>query len=111
MLDGEIVVIDEEGKSRFELFQKYQRVQRGRLMYYVFDLLYLDGHDLRNLPLLRRKALLKQILPSLPHLAFADHIEEKGAEFFDLASEKASKESSPKMEGLRMSRAERIPTG
>ena len=88
VLDGEIVVIDEEGKSRFELFQKYQRIQRGRLMYYVFDLLYLEGHDLRNVPLLRRKALLKQILPSLPHLAFGDHIEEKGMEFFDLASEK-----------------------
>ena len=40
------------GKARFELLQKYQSTGKGWLIYYVFDLLYLDGHDLRGLPLL-----------------------------------------------------------
>jgi len=43
-----------------------------------FDLLHLDGHDLRGLPLIRRKEILRQILPAVPDLAFCDHIEEQG---------------------------------
>jgi bifunctional non-homologous end joining protein LigD len=57
VLDGEVVALDEEGHSRFEwLFRRNGNRSKGRLIYYVFDLLYLDGEDLRGLPLHRRKA-------------------------------------------------------
>jgi bifunctional non-homologous end joining protein LigD len=68
VLDGEIVVVDQAGKPRFQLLQSYQKTGQGALVYQVFDLLYLDGHDLRNLPLLRRKELLAGLLEQLPNV-------------------------------------------
>jgi bifunctional non-homologous end joining protein LigD len=87
VLDGEVVVVDENGRPQFQLLQDYQRNQQGQLAYYVFDILYLAGHDLRKLPLRRRKEVLKASLPSLPHVALSDHVEEHGKEFFDLISQ------------------------
>ena len=88
LLDGEIVVSDSNGNPSFQLVQNYQRLHEGTLVYYVFDLLYLDGHDLRQLPLIHRKEFLKKILPDLPHVCYCDHIEEKGIAFFDAAVKK-----------------------
>ena len=87
-LDGEVVALDNEGHSRFEWLFARNRQRKGRLVYYVFDLLFLDGQDLRALPLHRRKALLKRVLRNLPGVLYVDHIEEHGKEFFRLASEK-----------------------
>lgn len=87
VLDGEVVVTDESGKPRFQLLQDYQKTKSGHLVYYVFDLLYLAGRDLRPLPLRRRKEILRQVLPRDPHLSVSDHIEEHGAEFFTLVSQ------------------------
>src|SRR3954453_5717033 len=55
VLDGEVVALDERGHAQFQLLQNYQSTGRGQLAYYVFDVLYLDGRDLRDLPLTRRK--------------------------------------------------------
>jgi bifunctional non-homologous end joining protein LigD len=86
VVDGEVSVLDESGKPRFQLLQDYQKSRRGQLVYCVFDLLYLAGHDLRKLPLRRRKEILKQVLPSDPQLIFSDHVEEHGKEFFNLVT-------------------------
>jgi bifunctional non-homologous end joining protein LigD len=88
VLDGEIVALDEDGHSRFEWLLSRNGQRKGRLVYYVFDLLFLDGEDLRALPLHRRKALLKRILKKVPGVLYVDHIEEHGKEFFRLASER-----------------------
>jgi len=87
ILDGEIVVVDEKGLPHFELLQNYQN-SPGELRYYVFDLLFLDGQDLRDKPLLERKKLLKQLLDSIaaPMIMYSDHIIGKGAVFFKKAS-------------------------
>ena len=82
VVDGEVSVLDESGKPRFQLLQDYQKSRRGQLVYCVFDLLYLAGHDLRKLPLRRRKEILKQVLPSDPQLIFSDHVEEHGKGVF-----------------------------
>jgi len=84
VLDGEIVVLDDNGKSRFQLLQEYEE-KKGQLVYYVFDILYLDGRDLRSLPLFRRKEILKQVLPVLPNVRFSDHVEQDGLAFFQAA--------------------------
>ncbi len=83
-LDGEIVVLDKAGKSHFQLMQNYQRTKKGILYYYVFDLLFLDGKDLRELPLIERKRLLKNLLESVPLsiVRYSDHVESKGKAFF-----------------------------
>ena len=89
VLDGEVVALDEEGHSRFEwLFHRNGNRSKGRLIYYVFDVLYLDGEDLRTLPLHRRKGRLKKILRKLPNVIYVDHIEEHGTEFFKIARER-----------------------
>ena len=63
ILDGELVVADEQGKSNFmELKNALSNGEVNRLQYYVFDLLYLNGADTTKLPLLQRKELLAELL-------------------------------------------------
>ena len=50
ILDGEIVVLDDEGIPRFGLLQRFQSNRKGELRYFVFDLLYLNGEDLMRFP-------------------------------------------------------------
>ncbi|KAF0220188.1 MAG: DNA ligase [Geobacteraceae bacterium] len=88
VLDGEIVVVDDRGHPDFQLLQNYRKSGSGHLLYYVFDLLYFQGHDLTGLPLLRRKELLKRILPSVPKIRFSDHVWKEGVLFFNVAKEK-----------------------
>src|SRR5262245_933260 len=53
VLDGELVALDAEGRSRFQLLQNALR-GKARLRYYAFDLLFLEGRDLRDKPLIER---------------------------------------------------------
>lgn len=88
VLDGEIVVLDEQGRSRFQLLQDYRRGNHGQLIYYVFDILHLDGYDLTQLPLVERKRILETILPESSHLKFSDHISEHGLKLYEIARRK-----------------------
>ncbi len=87
VLDGEIVVVDDEGMPDFQALQHYPD-SGGHLLYYVFDLLYFQGHDLTGLPLLKRKEILKKILPASPKIRYSDHVEREGVLFFDVAKRK-----------------------
>lgn len=92
VLDGEVVILDKKGKSQFQMMQNYQRQKQGNLFYYVFDLIYLNGYDLRKLELIKRKALLEKIIEAhdSPHIRFSEHVEEKGIPFFKKALKKHS---------------------
>ena len=57
------------------------------MLYYVFDLLHLQGHDLTGLPLTARKALLKKILPFSPYVKVSDHIVRDGMAFFKVVKD------------------------
>lgn len=85
VLDGEVVVVDENGKADFKLLQNYRKTGQGLLVYYVFDVLYLEGYDLRRIPLQRRKSILREVLPPLPRIKYSDHIEEQGIGLFKQA--------------------------
>ncbi|MCL5071580.1 MAG: non-homologous end-joining DNA ligase [Actinobacteria bacterium] len=102
VLDGEIVVLDKQGRSQFQLLQQYLKYKKEMLVYYVFDILYLEGYELLTLPLITRKKLLKQILSSnhrnakgsnishnmessIKNIKFSDHIEKEGIAFFNEA--------------------------
>lgn len=89
ILDGELVALDEKGVPRFGLLQQrvmitnphdVQRAAKSQpLVYMAFDLLALEGFDLRSLPLVERKAYLKRLLVHAPErLRFADHVLEDG---------------------------------
>jgi bifunctional non-homologous end joining protein LigD len=95
ILDGEIVVLDERGRSDFERLQTRMNVSRPSptlvrqtpVIYYLFDLLYCEGYDLRDVPLLERKNLLRRLLDAGDPFRYCDHQIEKGKELFNLASE------------------------
>ncbi len=88
VVDGEIVAVDEQGQPNFQMLQNYQKSGRGYLLYYVFDLLFFHGHDLTNLPLIRRKDLLAKILPAAGHIRFSDHVWKEGVLFFKVVKDK-----------------------
>ncbi|MCJ8210641.1 DNA ligase D [Mucilaginibacter sp. RS28] len=92
VLDGEIVAEDKEGRASFQELQNYQNSgKKLNLRYHVFDLLMLDGHDVRSLELWKRKELLKALLdsyPQLKQLIYHDHVEGKGAALMETAKEK-----------------------
>jgi bifunctional non-homologous end joining protein LigD len=88
VMDGEIVVVDDQGHPNFQMLQNYQKTKSGHLLYYVFDLLHFRGHDVTGLPLIRRKELLKKVLPSSPKIKFSDHVEKDGVLFFNVVREK-----------------------
>lgn len=85
VLDGEGVVLDASGHPKFQWLQDYPSSNHGELVYYVFDILYYDGHDTTHLPLLKRKELLKKVLPPLPHVLYSEYIENTGKAFFEAA--------------------------
>ena len=85
VLDGEVVVLDESGRSRFQLLQNYRRTGQGHLVYYVFDLLELDGRDLRAEPLRVRRTELASMLSGLPGVVLSEAVEARGIDFFRAA--------------------------
>ena len=62
VIDGELVALDHEGVSHFQLLQNALR-HKAKLQYCAFDLMFQGGEDLRGMPLLERKKRLKSILP------------------------------------------------
>jgi bifunctional non-homologous end joining protein LigD len=87
VLDGEIVALDENGLSRFQYLQNWQRDQQGTLVYFVFDILWLNGYDLTELPLIERKKILQQIIPSNDVIRYSDHVDGAGKKFYDAAKQ------------------------
>jgi bifunctional non-homologous end joining protein LigD len=89
-IDGEVVVPDENGLSSFSSLQRAlsEGDDRG-MVFYLFDLPYLNGQDLRGLPLIQRKQILRDTLfakKANGALAYSDHHEADGADFFKAAS-------------------------
>jgi bifunctional non-homologous end joining protein LigD len=79
VLDGEIVYVGPDGKPRFYDLMR----RRGPQHFYAFDLLWLDGRDVRALPLLERKRLLRGLIPPQPApVLYVDHIAGRGTELF-----------------------------
>jgi len=81
LLDGEVVVEDENGISSFSLLQTDLKEGHDHFVYYVFDILYLDGHDLTGAPLVERKTALAQLLKESSKagvIRYTDHFEAGG---------------------------------
>jgi bifunctional non-homologous end joining protein LigD len=96
VIDGEIVVVDAEGRPSFQRLQRRAQarrttdIQRAALelpaTFYAFDLLAFEGFDLRPLPLVERKRLLQKLLPRAGPMRFVDHIPEQGEAFYQEVS-------------------------
>jgi bifunctional non-homologous end joining protein LigD len=107
ILDGEIVALDARGHSDFELLQQRMHVRNPSanlaaqipVTYFVFDLLYCDGYDFRESPLLERKQLLQRLLRTSDRFRYSDHQREHGNELLELAKEQG-------LEGIVAKRAD-----
>src|SRR2546425_1981950 len=95
ILDGEIVALDARGHSSFERLQERMHVRAPSehlvaqipVVYFVFDLLYCDGYDLRKSSLIERKQLLNRVMHTSDRFRYSDHQLEMGKELFALAEQ------------------------
>jgi bifunctional non-homologous end joining protein LigD len=82
LIDGELVGLDAQGRSNF----KSLLFRREWPYFYAFDLLAVDGEDLREWPLADRKRRLRRLIPSVPtRLLYVDHVKGRGRDFFEVA--------------------------
>lgn len=88
VLDGEVVLLNEKDLPDFQKLQHYETNLNYPLVYYVFDLLELNGKNIEHLPLIDRKKLVKQLLKKNPVIRYCDHVEENGIGFLDTAKER-----------------------
>jgi len=98
ILDGEVVALDDEGRASFSLMQQRTGFRPGGrraaekadvpVLYYAFDLLYLDGYDWRRVPLEERKAELASLLTAGDAVRYSDHYPEQGKALFAMAHKK-----------------------
>jgi bifunctional non-homologous end joining protein LigD len=97
VLDGEIVALDEQGRASFSLMQQRTGIRKGgrrtgarrdlQVVYYIFDLIYLDGYDLRRVALEQRKQVLAQIIAPNELVRYSDHFPQ-GLALFEVAKQK-----------------------
>jgi bifunctional non-homologous end joining protein LigD len=108
VLDGEVVVLDEEGRPSFQLLQNRGKEEHP-MQYVVFDIVYFDGQRLFKVPLEDRKRLLRDIVRDSGVLKYSDHVLGQGKAFFQAAQEKrlegivAKLRESPYQPGIRSS--------
>ncbi len=92
VIDGEVVTLDDEGRPHFQRLQGRARLRRpldikraavnAPATFFAFDLPAIEGFDLRGLPLLERKEVLKRVVPPAGPVHYLDHVEEHGAAFY-----------------------------
>ncbi|WP_313340285.1 DNA ligase D [Sedimentibacter sp.] len=106
VLDGETVITDASGKTDFQALQNYMKNQESQnLTYIIFDLLALDGVDLREQPLIKRKEMLESIMKDAPqNLYYSRYIRGHGKESFAAACEAG-------MEGIIGKKADSVYSG
>ena len=106
ILDGEMVITDAQGKTDFQALQDYMRNPEGKnLTYIVFDLLALDGKDLREHPLIERKDVLETLMKNAPiNIYYSKHVRGSGKESLLAACES-------NMEGIIGKKADSVYSG
>ena len=101
VLDGEIIVADEEGLSNFGKLQNWRSEADGELKFYVFDILWLDGYSLMDVTLMERREILISTLPTHPIIHISQTFSTTGTEFFDAAKKM-------KLEGIMAKKADSL---
>ncbi len=103
ILDGEVVVVDKKGIPDFQKLQNYDEQTLGELRFYVFDMLFLNGLSMMDLPLLQRKSLIEEVIEDTYHTFYCEHLEGMGSTFFQRAIDAG-------MEGVIAKKADSVYT-
>ncbi len=117
VVDGEIIVANDKGISNFGNLQNWRSEADGELIFYLFDILWLEGYDLTQLPLTRRKEILHGIFPSINNLRLSESFNAGATEFFEVAKKInlegiiAKKSDSKYLPGERSKEWLKIKTG
>src|SRR4029079_13409941 len=85
VIDGEIIVANDQGISNFGNLQNWRSEADGELIFYLFDVLWLEGYDLTQLPLSQRKEILRSITPSIHGIRLSESFDAGATEFFEVA--------------------------
>jgi len=107
VIDGEIVVLDNNGSANFSALQGWRSEADGVLVYYVFDITWLNGKELSQLPLIDRRKILEKLVPAKGIIKLSETFETTGTAFFKLAEKMgiegimAKKEDSTYSMGIR----------
>lgn len=88
VLDGEIVVLNEENKPDFQRLQQYDNNHSLPIIYYVFDCLSYQGKSIAHRPLIERKEIARKVLGKNKIVRYSDHVREHGIEFFSKVRER-----------------------
>jgi bifunctional non-homologous end joining protein LigD len=85
VVDGEIVVLNEKGIPDFSDLQGWRSEADGQLVYYLFDILWLDSVELMSLGLTERREILRSVVPHNGIIKLSENFDATGKEFFELA--------------------------
>ena len=85
VIDGEIIVANDKGISNFGNLQNWRSEADGELIFYLFDVLWMDGYDLTQLPLTERKEILQGIAPVINGIRISESFDAGATEFFEVA--------------------------
>jgi len=85
LVDGEVIVANERGISNFGKLQNWRSEADGELIFYVFDILWLDGYDLTELSLIKRKDILREVFPSMQNIRLSESFDSGATDFFEVA--------------------------
>jgi len=86
VLDGEVAVLNEKGVADFGTLQNWRSEADGDLIYYLFDIVWLEGYDLTGLPLTRRKEILKGTIPAEDNVRLSENFETSATDFLEAAA-------------------------
>ena len=103
VIDGEVAVLNDKGIAHFGSLQNWRSEADGDLIYYVFDILWLNGYDLKDLPLVRRREILQTLLPKNDSIRMSENFATSATDFLATASEMG-------MEGIMAKKAGSVYT-
>jgi bifunctional non-homologous end joining protein LigD len=109
IFDGEIVALDKEGISRFQLLQKWQKHPTAPVAYVLFDLLWDSGRDLTGKTVIQRRERLEEIITPVDGIQVGSYVEKRGVELFRLAKEKGLEGIIAKRKGSTYQPGRRSP--
>ena len=103
VVDGEIVVLNNKGVPDFSGLQTWRSEADGQLVFYLFDILWLNGTDLMNVALKERRQILRSVTPTEGIIKLSENFEATGSEFFALAEKMG-------LEGIMAKKADSVYT-